>query len=318
MPSPTAVGSSGPPRIQLVAAFAAIYLIWGSTYLAIRWAVETMPPLAMASARFVVAGSLMYAWSRASGIAKPRLDQWRGAALSGCLLLAGGNGAVVVAEQWVPSGMAALIVATVPLWMVLLDAAWWTKRKPEGTTMVGVLVGFGGVALLAGSPGVGGGGPEEMWGAGLILLGSVAWAVGSLVSRYQVDPPPARMLVAMQMLAGSGALALAATVAGEWPEVDLAAVSTRSWWALVYLIVAGAWIGYAAYVWLLTVVPPSQAGTYAFVNPVVALFLGWSLADEPLTFRSLLGAAIILASVVWITTTAGSRSEAGSPSRAGS
>lgn len=299
-----------PPLSALLLAFASIYLIWGSTYLAIRFAIETMPPLGMAAFRFLIAGTLMYVWSRSRGVPAPTRAQWKSGATSGTLLLVGGNGAVVVAEQWVPSGLVALIVATVPLWMVILDAVFGSKSRPSTRATVGLLGGFAGVGILAGSPGVGGGGPQELFGAVLVLGGSLCWAIGSLVSRYAKDPPRPRMLVATQMLSGSAVFAVLALVFQEPSGFAFAQVSVRSWWAFVYLIIFGALIGYAAYVWLLTVVPPSRAGTYAYVNPVVAMFLGWAFANEPLSFRSGIAAAIILSSVVVITTEA-------SPTRAG-
>lgn len=303
----TAVGDPDPALGAVLLAFAAVYLIWGSTYLAIRFAIETIPPLGMASFRFLVAGALMYAWSRGRGLPHPTPAQWKGAAISGTLLLAGGNGAVVVAEQWVPSGLVALIVATVPLWMVILDALFGSKTRPSRRASAGLVTGFLGVAVLAGSPGVGAGGSEELFGAVLVLGGSLSWAIGSLVSRYVEDPPRPRMLVATQMLSGGVVFMVLSLVFGEAEGFTVSQVSARSWWAFAYLVVAGALVGYAAYIWLLTVVPPSRAGTYAYVNPVVAMFLGWALADEPLTFRSVLAAAIILASVVVITTEAGTK-----------
>lgn len=308
-PTATSTTSGAEPRLsKVLLAFAAIYLVWGSTYLAIRFAIETMPPLGMASLRFAIAGSLLYLWSRSRGTPVPTYRQWRNAAISGTLLLAGGNGAVVVAEQWVPSGLVALLVASVPLWLVLLDTVFGSRARPSRRTALGLVAGFGGVGVLAGSPGVGAGGGLELFGALLALAGSLAWAMGSLVSRYAKDPPRPRMLVAMQMLSGSVVLGLMSLVAGEAQGFRLAEVSVQSWLALFYLIFAGALIGYSAYIWLLTVVTPSRVGTYAYVNPVVAMLLGWGLADEPLTFRSLLAAAIILASVVLITTEGAGRS----------
>jgi drug/metabolite transporter (DMT)-like permease len=300
-------GATDVTTARLVAAFAAVYVIWGSTYLAIRFAIETMPPLGMASFRFLVAGVLLYAWARGRGSPHPTARQWRDGALSGTLLLAGGNGAVVVAEQWVPSGLVALLVATVPLWLVVLDALLGSRVRPTARTIGGLVIGFGGVALLAGSPGVGGGGRSELVGAGLALCAAASWAAGSLVSRYAVDPPRPRMRVATQMLAGSVVLGVLALLAGELADFSPGAVSLRSWLALVYLITFGAIVGYAAYIWLLTVVEPVRAGTYAYVNPVVAMLLGWALADEPLGFRSILAAAIILGSVVVITTETAAR-----------
>ena len=300
-PRPAGLGED-PPLVALLLAFAAIYFIWGSTYLAIRFAIETMPPLGMAAGRFLIAGMLMYAWARWRGAPHPTLDQWKGGTISGSLLLVGGNGAVVVAEQWVPSGLVALLVATVPLWMVVLDATFVSHLRPSVSETSGLIVGFLGVGLLAGSPGVGGGGPEELFGAVLVLGGSLCWAIGSLVSRYVENLPRPTMLVATQMLSGSAVFAILSLGLGEYDSFTLSRVSSRSWWAFVYLVIAGGLIGYAAYIWLLTVVPPSRVGTYAYVNPVVAMLLGWSMAGEPLTFRSGLAAVIILASVVVITT----------------
>ena len=171
-------GRDEPGETSIVLAFAAIYLIWGSTYLAIRWAVETLPPLGMASVRFLLAGSMLYGWSRWRGAPPPTRRQWKDAAIAGTLLLAGGNGAVVVAEQWVPSGLAALLVASVSLWLVVLDALFGSKSRPSMRTVFGLLAGLAGVALLAGSPGLGAGGRQERVGAALLLFAAVAWAAG--------------------------------------------------------------------------------------------------------------------------------------------
>ena len=309
-PSPGAPRSTEqvePTHARIMLAFAAVYFIWGSTYLAIRFAIETMPPLAMAAVRFLTAGTLLFVWARSRGARIPSGAHWRAAAISGTLLLAGGNGAVVIAEQWVPSGLVALLVASVPLWMVILDRFFGSRARPTRRTVIGLTVGFGGVALLAGSLGVGAGGGKELFGAFLVMGGSLCWAAGSLHSRYIKDPPRPRMLVAMQMLSGGVVLAVMAALTGDWARVDIASISIRSWVAFGYLILAGALIGYAAYIWLLTVVSPARAGTYAYVNPVVAMFLGWSFAGEPLAFRSLGAAAIILGSVVVITTEASAK-----------
>ena len=301
------IGGGEPAVGRVVLAFAAVYVIWGSTYLAIRFAIETMPPLGMAAFRFVVAGGLLYGWARWRGSPAPTPAQWRSGAGSGVLMLAGGNGAVVVAEQWVPSGLTALLVATVPLWLVLLDSTFGARVRPSTRTLAGLAIGFGGVGVLAGSPGVGAGGTLELIGGGIVLLGSLLWAAGSLMSRYTVDPPRPRMRVATQMLAGSVALAVLSAATGEMAGFAVSDVSLRSWLSLVYLITFGAIVGYGAYIWLLDHVEPSRVGTYAYVNPVVAMVLGWAFAGEPLTFRSLLAAAIILGSVVVITTEIGAR-----------
>ncbi len=309
-PAPDRAPTTG----QVVAAFAAVYVVWGSTYLAIRFAIETLPPLLMASVRFLLAGTLMYAWARARGAAHPTRAQWRAAAVVGGLLFVGGNGAVVLAEQWVPSGLVALLVAVVPLWMVLLDWLWGSRTSPGPRALVGLGAGFMGVALLVGSPDVGAGGGAGLLGAGLVVAGSLAWAAGSIYSRHAPMPPRPRMWVAMQMLAGGAFLLPVALLTGELSDLDVSAISARSILALLYLVFFGALIAFTAYIWLLTVSTPARVGTYAYVNPTVALFLGWALADEPLAPRALVAAAVIVGSVVLITT--GRRSVPPSPPEA--
>jgi drug/metabolite transporter (DMT)-like permease len=287
------------PALPLVLlAFALVYLIWGSTYLAIRFAIETLPPLVMAGVRFLIAGGLLYGWGRWRGAPSPSRTEWRAAAVVGALLLLGGNGAVVVAQQWIPSGLAALVVGAVPLWMVLIDWGWGDRTRPTLRVWAGLGVGFGGIAILAGSPGLGAGGVMEFVGGGLVLAGGVAWALGSIYTRRAPTPKSARLWVGMQMLWGGLLLLVAGSLAGEWGRVDPAGVSMKSALALLYLIVFGAIVGYSAYIWLLRVSTPARVSTYAYVNPVVALFLGWWLAGEPLTPRSLLAATVIIGSVV--------------------
>ena len=293
--------------IAIVAALVSVYVIWGSTYLALRWSVETIPPLLLAAVRFLTAGAVLYAWYGTRAPERPTVAQWRIAAISGGLLLAGGNGAVVVAVQWVPSGLAALLVGAVPLWIVLVDWLFGARVRPSARSTAGVVVGFAGIALLGGSPGVGAGGAREAFGAVLVLAGGVSWSVGSIYSKYATGLPRPGLLVSMQMLAGGGILLLMSVLAAEPFSFDVGAVTLKSALALVYLITFGAMVGYAAYIWLLSEVSPSKATTYAYVNPVVAMFLGWALADEPLTFRSLGAAAIILGAVVLITTDAGTQ-----------
>lgn len=301
--SPTPVTASpDPSTAKLLGAFAVLYLVWGSTYLAIRFAIETLPPLLMASVRFLVAGALLYAWARSRGAPRPTRAQWRAAAIVGGLLFVGGNGAVVVSEQWVPSGLVALVVASVPLWMVVVDWLWGSRARPGLQVTVGLLAGFGGVAFLAGSPGAGAGGGHELAGILLVTLGSLAWAAGSIYARQADLPPRPRLWVGMQMLAGGAFLLPLAVATGELGRLDPAGISMKSVLALAYLIVFGALLAFSAYIWLLGVSTPARVSTYAYVNPVVALFLGWALADEPLTFRSVVAGAIIVGSVVVITT----------------
>lgn len=308
-PAPTTLD---PPRhgasaTHVLAAFGAIYVIWGSTYLAIRFAIETLPPLLMAGVRFLVAGSLLYGWARVRGATRATRSQWKAAAVVGGLLLVGGNGALVVAEQWVASGPAALLVASVPLWMVVVDWLWGSRVRPGGRVAFGLLLGFGGVAFLAGSPGAGAQGSHALAGSALVVVGSLAWATGSIYSRHADMPQHPRLWVGMQMLAGSALLIPLSLGTGELSRLDPGGVSLKSILALSYLVVFGTLVAFSAYIWLLRVSSPARVGTYAYVNPVVALFLGWALADEPLTFRSLAAAAIIVGAVVVITTGATSK-----------
>lgn len=291
-----------PTTGRLLAAFGALYVIWGSTYLAIRFAIETLPPLLMASARFLVTGTLLYAWARSRGASRPTRAQWKSAVVVGGLLFVAGNGSVVVAEQWVASGLVALLVASVPLWMVVMDWLWGTGSRPSPRVVSGLLLGFAGVAFLAGGPGIGAADGRQVLGSILVVFGSLAWAGGSIYARHTDVPRRPRLWVGMQMLAGGALLLPVAAAAGELGRFDLAGVSMGSILALAYLIVFGSLVAFSAYIWLLGVSTPARVGTYAYVNPVVALFLGWALADEPLTFRSMVAAAIIVGSVVLITT----------------
>jgi drug/metabolite transporter (DMT)-like permease len=288
--------------MAVVAAFAAVYLIWGSTYLAIRFAIETLPGFLMAGVRFTVAGALLFVWTRARGKAPPRGPEWRTVAVMGALMLLGGNGAVVWATARVPSGIVALLVATVPLWMVLLDWLHGTGPRPTARVLTGLAIGFGGAVLLVG--------PDALGAAHLVdpvrglaaLGGSLSWAAGSIYARRA--PQPASPLVATsgQMLFGGVFLLLFGLGAGEAAEVDPSGFSLLSVASLAYLILFGALVGYSAYVWLLRVTTAARVSTYAYVNPVVAVFLGWLLADEPLTPRVLIAAAVIVAGVAVITT----------------
>ena len=291
-----------PPRWRVVTAFAAVYLIWGSTYLAIRIAIETMPPFLMAGIRFLIAGAILYAWTRWRGTPPPARSHWLAATIVGGLLLLGGNGGVVWAEQHVPSGLTALLIGTVPLWMALLN---WLRPggvKPGNGVIAGLTLGFMGITLLVGPGKLAGGHDVDSLGAAVLIIASLSWATGSLYSRRAQLPASPLLATAMEMLAGGALLLIAGLPAGEWTRFEPNALSLRSWVALGYLIVFGALIGFTAYIWLLRVTTPAQASTYAYVNPVVAILLGWAFAGEPLTARTLLAAAIIVAAVVVITT----------------
>jgi drug/metabolite transporter (DMT)-like permease len=288
-----------PSRAAVVAAFAAVYFIWGSTYLAIAIAIETLPALTMAGVRFILAGGAVMAWRRARGDAWPTRRQWAAGALVGGLLFVGGNGGVCWAEQHVASGLVALLVASVPSWMVLFDWMRPGGRWPGQLVLAGVVVGFVGVGLLVAPRS--GKDAVDLSAAGVVLAGSACWALGSLRSRRtHLLPPSPAMSVGLQMATGGGLLLVAGAALGEPARVDLAAVSTRSVLAVLYLCILGSLVAFSAYSFLLRTVSPASAATYAYVNPVVAVALG-SLAGEALTGRMLLAGAIIVGGVAMIT-----------------
>ncbi len=287
-------------RWRVLAAYAAVYIIWGSTYLAIRVAITTLPPFLMAGVRFTIAGTLLFLWSRRRGAALPSAAEWRGGALIGALLLLFGNGALVWSEQRVASGLAALFVAVVPLWTALLE---WLRhsRRPGPRTVAGLVLGLGGVALLAAPGHVAGGAAIDPVGAMALLFGSVAWSLGSVLSRGATLPPSPPMSAGVQMLGGGAGLLLLALVTGEPAALSVGAVSATSLVAFGYLIVFGSLVGFSAFAWLLRVEPATRVATYAYVNPAVAMVLGWAVLGEPLTPRSLVAAAVIVGGVILIT-----------------
>jgi drug/metabolite transporter (DMT)-like permease len=294
-----AAATAAPSRLKVVLAFACVYIIWGSTYLAIRFAIETIPPLLMAGLRFLVAGVLLYAWIVLRGEARrPTGEQWKAAWLLGALFFLGGNGGVTWAEQRVPSGLAALMVATIPFWIVLFD---WTRRggrRPAPRILIGVAAGFAGVGLLVGTPGAGTG--MDPVGAAVLVVAPICWAFGTVASRRLAHPSSHLQSGAMQMLAGGVALCVAGLLTGEASRLHPAAVSARSLLAFLYLVFAGSIVAFSAYNWLLPTTTPARVGTYAFVNPTVAVFLGWALAGETFGSNTLVAGALILAGVVLI------------------
>ena len=257
----------------------------------------------MAAARFLAAGAILYAWRRMAGDPAPRRVEWRSAAVVGLFLLLGGNGGVVWAEQVVPSGIAALMIGAVPLWMVLIDALIPGGQRPAPLALAGVLIGMGGIILLV-NPWQAGGGEGALHPAGMIvlLLSTLAWAIGSLYSRKARLPASPLLGTGMEMLAGGAGLVLVGTLSGEWARLDLAAITAPSLAGLAYLIVFGSLVGFASYTWLLRSAPTSLVSTYAYVNPLVAILLGSLLAGEALTPRILFAGSVIIGSVVLINT----------------
>ena len=294
-PSQAATASAG----AIWFALAVVYVIWGSTYLAIRESILTIPPLLMAGVRFLIAGGLLYPVAIRLGdreADRPTWPQWRSAMVIGTLLLLVGNGGVVLAERTVPSGVVALIVATVPVWMALIDRVFFGQRL-AARAMAGLALGFGGLALLIGGPG---GGHLDARGLAIAVIAPIGWAAGSMYARRATLPARPLVGTAMEMLCGGVVLSLAAAVHGEFAHLHLADVSLTSALGLGYLIVFGSWGGFVAYVWLLRVAPVSLVGTYAYVNPVVAVFLGWLILDEAISGRTVLAAGIIVSAVALI------------------
>ena len=286
-----------PARVAL--GFAAVYILWGSTYLGIRFAVASMPPLLMAGVRHLIAGLILYGLLRLTGTPRPKRVHWRSATLLGGLLLLGGNGLVSLAETSVPSGIAALIVAAVPFWMVLLNAAE-KRMAPRLSVIAGLLLGIGGLAILvlpASSTA-----PDHVNPLGVVMLiaATFSWAVGSLYAHRAPLPSSTFLGIGMEMLAGGVLLLMVGLLSGEATGFHLADVTLKSLLALGYLIAFGSLLGFTAYVWLLKVTTPARASTYAFVNPVIAVLLGWALAGEALTPRIALAGGIIVAGVCLI------------------
>ncbi len=288
-------------KTKIWIALIALYIVWGSTYLAIRFAVETIPPFLHAALRFLISGAILYTWRRAAGDEAPTWSNWKSAAIVGAALLLGGNGLVGWAEKTVPSGIAALMISTSPFWLVLFEAFRSGGGKPTWQSIAGLILGFGGVFLLIG--------PAEIlgkthtfntFGIILLLLAPIFWSMGSIYARGTDMPKSTLLSTGMEMLAGSVALFLVSLIRGEFSGFSFAAVTMRSWLGLAYLITFGSLIGFVSYGYLLHNAPVSLMSTYAYVNPVVAVFLGWLLAHEELNARIGIASAIIIGSVILI------------------
>jgi drug/metabolite transporter (DMT)-like permease len=293
--------STTPSRALVLAAFAALYITWGATYLAIRFAVEVLPPFLMVGTRFLIAGFILYLWARIGGAPPPDLSQWKSAAIIGLLMLVLANGLISWSEQWIPSGLAALVAATVPFWMVILD---WMRPHgvvPSGKVVLGLIIGFVGVALLFQPWHSAEGGKVDLLGAAMLVVATFSWATGSLYSVHAKLPSSPILSMGMEMLSGGFIALLVGMLRGELASIEVSAITGRSLLALAYLILFGSLVGFNAYMWLLRVCAPSWVSTYAFVNPVIALFLGWALGGEPLTARTLVAASFIVISVFFIT-----------------
>jgi len=287
---------------KLILAFAAVYTIWGSTFLGIRIAIETIPPFLMAGIRFTGAGVLLYLWARARGAKAPALIEWRSAAIIGAALFFVSNGGVSWSELRVPSGITALLVSTVPLWFVILEWLWHGGTRPTRKIVAGLIIGFSGVLLLVGPGELFGQGSIDLVGVGVLMIANFSWATGSLYSRRAKLPSSQLLSAGMQMTAGGVVLLIASLLIGEMRRFDPAAVTLPSWLALSYLLVFGSVVGFSAYTWLLRATTPSRLATYAYVNPVIAILLGWGFGGEKLTLQVFAAAGAIILAVVLIMT----------------
>lgn len=292
----------GASKAMVIAAFAAVYIIWGSTYLGIKYAIRTIPPFFLVSMRFLISGSVLFAWCMVKGEKLPPLKTFAIAGFSGVLMLVLGNGAVTWAEQYLPSGLTAIVVATVPLWFVVLDKRQWHYHFTNITIVAGVVIGLAGVVMLfmfKGSVGFKGTRMEYI-SLLVLLLGTMGWAIGSLISKYKHVEASVTMKVAIQMSTTGIVALLISMLSNERSAFAFDGITAESAMALAYLIIFGSLIGYMSYIWLLTVRPPSLVATYAYVNPVVALFLGWLFVDEKLTLTQAGALGVILLGVILV------------------
>jgi len=281
--------------IKLALAFVAIYIIWGSTYLAIRYAVETIPPLVTAAVRHSIAGSIMFAWAWMRGF-RPTRQQWIAGVIVGALFFLVGHGTLHWAEQYVGSGLAALLIATEPMFIVLL--AWMMgQQKINLSSMLGLIVGVSGVAILTGAEVTKG---SSLLGLLAVLLGSLSWAAGVVISSKVKLPSDALGRTALPTLCGAAMLLIAAALTGEFHATHWASISLRSLLGLAYLITFGSLVAFTSYTWLLQQCPPALVATHTYANPVVAVLLGWLIASEPLTLRLVLASVAILGAIVLI------------------
>lgn len=289
------------PGVKIVLAFASVYLIWGSTYLAIRFAIETIPTFFMGGVRFLTAGAIVYIFLRVRGREKPSLSEWRTESIVGLLLLAVANGSVVMAEHTVPSGLASLIVATVSVWMVLLNWLWKGAPRPNLGVTSGILTGFIGLYVLVGPSNISANLTLDPFGVMLLLFASFTWAAGSVYSKGALHNKSLMLSAAMQMLTGGVFLMIFGTLNGEWQTLNISDISLLSFYSLGYLIVFGSIIGFGSYVYILRHSSPDHVSTYAYVNPVIAVILGWAFADEIIDLKIIIAAVFIIISVILIT-----------------
>lgn len=296
------VNSQGKKKKLIFIPLLMVYIFWGGTYLGMRFGVETIPPFIMAGVRFVIAGGILYAYARLTGAKRPKMIHWLNTGIIGAMLLLVANGIISWAEQTVPSGIAALLVATVPLWMIVLGLIGKDKKKPALGVIIGIFLGLCGMGVLVlNSIGNVNAGSISLFGIIALIIAALSWSAGSLYSRKAKLPESTLLSSAMQNIAGGVLLLIVSLILGEWQGFDISSVSSNSVIGVVYLIVFGSIVGYNSYIWLLKNAEPALVSTYAFVNPIVAVFVGWAIAREQLTSNSIIALIIIITSIVIIT-----------------
>lgn len=287
-----------PKKISIIAAFAALYLIWGSTYLGILFAIRAIPPFLMAGTRFFLSGVIMYAMARLSGAPKPESATWKTSFIIGACLISAGNGGVTISERWVPSSLAALLVATVPIYMALLGWITGTAPRPTRIVWLGLVGGFLGVGILVGPAFIAPAGHRYLaLGMSILLVASLLWSIGSLYSRTAKNSPSPFLAAGQQMICGGSILIVASSIMGDYRSFHPSNLTLISITAFTYLVIVAGLIGFPAYIFLLRHCDPAKVATYAYVNPIVAVFLGAALAGETLTLPTMLGAGLIIGSV---------------------
>ena len=296
------------PSARMLAAFAAVYFIWGSTYLAIALGIESIPPFLLMGLRSVIGGAILFAWARLGPLDAdgegPEREDWPGfrawvhAAICGLLFFLGCHGILAYAEKQVPSGIAAIVLATIPFWIVLLNSVLPGARRPQGLTLLALVPGFAGVALIAWREASRPDHPLDPVMMLLLLASALCWALGSVISQRHTSSLSATIVSGMQLLCGGAALLSCSLLAGELVGFSPGAVAARSLAGLAYLALAGTVLGFASYVWLLDHAPAPLVSTYTFVNPIIAVLLGWLILSEPMTPEMLVGAALVVLSVI--------------------
>jgi drug/metabolite transporter (DMT)-like permease len=289
-----------PSQLTIFINLGLVYIVWGSTFLGVHYVLEVLPAMLASAFRFLIGGTILFGFTLLRGQSIPKWPQWKAAATIGLCLVGVGNSAVAYMLQYMPTGLVALLVATLPAWMVLLDYWFFSKSKPNWLTIVGMSVGLLGMFILLNpfsGPTING---VSIFSVFLIFAGSISWAYGSLLSPY-LPLPPQMQSTAIQMLAG-GVFSIIMSLLIEPNAIDaIPKMTSETWWALAYIIFIGSFVGYSAYTWLVNNAPPSLVSTYAYVNPVVAIFLGWLFLNEKLGTRSLMASSVILCGVVIIT-----------------